>query len=153
MPLEQKVIQNLILKNKTIAAAESCTGGLLSHRLTNVPGSSAAFLGSFVVYQNSVKVNQLNIPASILKNHGAVSRETALIMAINIRKIFGADYGVSATGIAGPGGGSAIKPVGLVWVAFSTPQENIAFELHWKGSRIQNKTATVSFILERLLSL
>lgn len=153
MTKEQKVIQRLILKNKTLAVAESCTGGLLGHRLTNVPGASSVFPGGCVAYHDTAKVKILNIPESTLRRHGAVSREVALAMAKNVRRLFKADYGVGITGIAGPGGGTPEKPVGLVWIALATPKTHQCFQLHLNGTRIQNKTNTVTAALTRLLAI
>ncbi len=103
----------------TIAAAESCTGGMLGQRLTAVPGSSEAFLGSVVAYSDRVKEALLDVPSGILEAHGAVSAETVAAMAIGARSRLGASLSVSITGIAGPGGGSAEKPIGLVWFGFA----------------------------------
>jgi len=115
--LEEVVGKLLRFKNKTLAVAESCTGGLLSNRLTNVPGSSDYFLQGVVAYTNQVKIDILGVPSSLLQKHGAVSFQTAEAMALGIKKKSGADYGLGITGIAGPGGGSLKKPVGLVYIA------------------------------------
>jgi len=106
-------------KGKTVACAESCTGGLLGHRLTGVPGSSAYFLESAVVYSNAAKTRRLGVPASLLDKHGAVSAVAARAMAIGVRKTARSDFGLSVTGIAGPAGGTARKPVGLVYIALA----------------------------------
>jgi nicotinamide-nucleotide amidase len=103
----------------TVACAESCTGGLLGHRLTGRPGSSAYFLESVVVYANEAKVRRLDIPAELIARHGAVSAPVARAMARGIRASSGADFGLAVTGIAGPGGGTAAKPVGLVYIALA----------------------------------
>ena len=103
----------------TVAVAESCTGGLIAHRLTNVPGSSAYFLGGVVAYANEVKEGVLGVRSETLRRHGAVSQETALEMARGVRRLLGADIALSATGIAGPTGGTPEKPVGLVYVALA----------------------------------
>jgi len=116
----EKIIGTLLLnKNKTICTAESCTGGYIAHRLTSVSGSSGYFLGSVVAYANEVKENFLNVPDSIIKKHGAVSEEVVKLMAENARNIFGADYSVACSGIAGPDGGTKEKPVGTVWIAIA----------------------------------
>ncbi|MDD5556740.1 MAG: nicotinamide-nucleotide amidohydrolase family protein [bacterium] len=102
---------------RTLAVAESCTGGLVSHMITQAPGSSGYFLGGIVAYANDAKVSLLGVRASTLERRGAVSGETAAEMAAGARRAFGADIGLAATGIAGPGGGSEEKPVGLVYIA------------------------------------
>ncbi len=117
--LEAYLAKRLIQKRKTVAVAESCTGGLLSKRLTDTSGASAYFLGSIIAYQNHVKEKFLSVPHQILKTYGAVSGETALQMARSARDRFKSDFGISVTGIAGPGGGSSQKPVGLVWIALA----------------------------------
>lgn len=110
-----------LLKDRglTIACAESCTGGLIGHRLTGIPGSSAYFLESAVVYGNSAKTRRLGVPAALLAKHGAVSAAVARAMALGIRRTSGADLGLAVTGIAGPDGGTARKPVGLVYIALA----------------------------------
>ncbi len=117
--LEEVVGMYLTMKAKTLAVAESCTGGLLAERLTRVPGSSRYFLGGVVAYHNEVKTCWLEVPHSVLESCGAVSGETARIMAESVRRRFGADFGVSITGVAGPSGGAPAKPIGLVYVALS----------------------------------
>ncbi|MGI9951240.1 competence/damage-inducible protein A [Moorellaceae bacterium AZ2] len=115
--LEQVVGRLLSARGWTLAVAESCTGGLLAHRITNVPGSSAYFRQGLVAYANEVKIKLLGVPPEILARQGAVSREVALAMARGIRQLSGTEVGVGITGIAGPGGGTPAKPVGLVYVA------------------------------------
>src|SRR6185295_9157633 len=109
------------LTSKTLAIAESCTGGLLGKRLTDIPGSSRYFLGGIIAYSNAVKSRLLGVPAKLLNDPkiGAVSRQAALCMAKNVRKKFGADFGISITGIAGPGRESK-KPAGLVYIAVAS---------------------------------
>jgi nicotinamide-nucleotide amidase len=116
----EEVVGALLVKNaKTIACAESCTGGLIGHRLTNVPGSSAYFLESAVVYSNGAKTRRLGVPASFIDAHGAVSGPVAGAMAVGVRMTSKAAIGVAVTGIAGPGGGTPRKPVGLVYIALA----------------------------------
>jgi nicotinamide-nucleotide amidase len=115
--LEQMAGELLKKRGLTISTAESCTAGLLSNRLTNVPGSSAYFLGGIISYHNDVKTKVLGVDESIIKKHGAVSPECALAMAASARGLFGTQCGVAITGIAGPDGGTAEKPVGLVFIA------------------------------------
>ncbi len=141
-------------KSETLAVAESCTGGGVGQAITSIPGSSAYFLGGVVAYSNEVKVNQLGLRASLLEKHGAVSEESATAMAKGVRKKFGADYGISATGIAGPGGGTKEKPVGLIYISVAGPNGDSCKRLLLKGDRQANrKTAvfeTLNFLLERL---
>ncbi|MBE6915546.1 MAG: competence/damage-inducible protein A [Ruminococcaceae bacterium] len=113
------VLETLKKQGKTIATAESCTGGLLSKMLTDLPGASDAFLGGICAYQNEIKEKLLYVPHELLEKHGAVSEECAAAMAEGVRKALGADIGVGITGIAGPGGGSEEKPVGTVYIAVS----------------------------------
>lgn len=138
-----------ILKEKclTIACAESCTGGLLSNRLTDVPGSSKYFKGAIVAYSNDVKISALNVNRETLDNFGAVSEETAIEMAKNVRQILNTDIGISVTGIAGPSGGSEEKPVGLVYVSVSGINGDMTKSFNFKGSRSEIKQKTVEAIL------
>ncbi len=117
--LEAVVGRLLTERGATLACAESCTGGLLAHRLTNVPGSSAYFLESCVTYANRAKVRRLRVPAALIERHGAVSAPVARAMAAGIRATAGSDFGLAITGIAGPDGGSPKKPVGLVYIALA----------------------------------
>jgi nicotinamide-nucleotide amidase len=117
--LEEIVAQQLALQHTTLAAAESCTGGLLAERLTRIPGSSSYFLGGVVCYSNALKTAWADVPAELIEAKGAVSQEVAVALAQGIRRRTGAALGVGITGIAGPGGGTAEKPVGLVHVALA----------------------------------
>ena len=116
------IIQHLIAQHITISSAESCSGGLISKMITDIPGCSAIYPGGVCSYSNEMKIKWLGVKASTLKQYGAVSVETALEMAQGIRNATGSDYGISTTGIAGPGGGSADKPVGLVYIAVVGPE-------------------------------
>ena len=118
--LEQVVIELLIAKKATIATAESCTGGFIAHRLTNVPGASEVFVQGFVTYANEAKARALGVDAALIERHGAVSREVAAAMAIGARRNAQTDFAISTTGIAGPGGGTAQKPVGTVYLAVAS---------------------------------
>lgn len=141
-------------KGLTLAVAESCTGGLVSHLVTNMPGSSAYFLGGVVAYGNDVKKKLLGVKASTLRAHGAVSEETALEMASGVRKRLGAGASIAVTGIAGPGGAVPGKPVGTVWIAVSAGKVTTARRFSFKGERAEVKTrSALSAIaeLERLL--
>jgi nicotinamide-nucleotide amidase len=123
----------------TIACAESCTGGLIGHRLTEIPGSSDYFLESAVVYSNRAKVRRLGVPAGLIEKHGAVSAETARAMALGIRRTSGADLGLAVTGVAGPGGGTPRKPVGLVYVALAGRRGVAVVRSLFSGGRTQVK--------------
>jgi len=136
----EKVVADLLLKKKlTIAVAESCTGGLVSHKLTNVPGSSNYFNRGIVAYSNKAKVEVLGVPEKTIKIHGAVSPETALAMAEGVRRISKTDVGISTTGIAGPGGGTPVKPVGLVYIGYADSKRSFFEEHHFTRDRWWNK--------------
>jgi nicotinamide-nucleotide amidase len=120
--LEAVVVRALTSRQQTVATAESCTGGMIAHRLTNVPGASVVFWGGVVSYANAAKENLLEVPAVLLAEHGAVSEPVARVMAEAARRRAGVDYALAATGIAGPGGGTQAKPVGTVYLGLATPQ-------------------------------
>lgn len=146
-----------ILKEKglMLALAESCTGGLLSHHITLIAGSSDYFLGGVVAYSNTLKVQLLHVDEKILQEFGAVSRETAIEMALGTRKITGAGLVLSITGIAGPGGGTDEKPVGTVCFALADAQKTLSFQYHFTGKRntVQTKAAMTGLdLLRRHLS-
>ena len=117
--LEEILVQQLTARHQTVAVAESCTGGNIAHRLTNVPGASEVFLAGFVTYANEAKIRALGVPAELIAQHGAVSGPVAEAMALGAMREAGADYGLSTTGIAGPGGGTPEKPVGTVFTALA----------------------------------
>jgi nicotinamide-nucleotide amidase len=123
--LEETVVKMLAAAHKTVVTAESCTGGMIANRITNVSGSSEVFLNGWVAYSNEAKVKQLGVCAESLKKFGAVSEEVAREMAGKARQRSGADYAISATGIAGPTGGTIKKPVGLVFIGMATPQRTV----------------------------
>jgi nicotinamide-nucleotide amidase len=133
--LEQIVLYYLGLRQATLAVAESCTGGMIAERLTSVPGSSRAFLGGAVVYSNELKTAFAGVPPELIASHGAVSHEVAEALASGIRHSTGATLGLGVTGIAGPTGGSAEKPVGLVYIALSDAQRTDVVEKHFQGGR------------------
>jgi len=137
-----------------MAVAESCTGGKLGDMITSVPGSSDYFLGGIISYSNSAKVGLLGVDPEALRTLGAVSEEVAVQMADGVRAAFGADIGMSTTGIAGPGGGSAEKPVGLVYIAASTKDGTSCRRLMSAGARDEIKTrsseSALAFALELL---
>lgn len=127
--LEQVVVQEMTARGLTLATAESCTGGLMGKRITDVPGASACYLGGVVSYQNEVKENLLGVRHETLMTKGAVSEDTACQMAEGVRKALGADIGISTTGVAGPGGGTPEKPVGLIYVGISTGDKTWAVRI------------------------
>jgi len=135
-------------KQLMIAVAESCTGGRLSDAITDIPGSSRYMLGGVLAYANSVKRNQLDVHETDLETHGAVSAPVALQMAKGVAKLTGADIGVSTTGIAGPGGGTAEKPVGTVWMGFWSETAHFALKGIFTEDRDINKQRTTSVVLE-----
>ncbi|HKT51898.1 MAG TPA: competence/damage-inducible protein A [Candidatus Angelobacter sp.] len=133
--LEQIVGYYLGMRGATLAVAESCTGGLLAERITSVPGSSRYFIGGAVVYDNSLKTALADVPPHLIQKHGAVSAEVARALAEGIRKKCNATFGVGITGVAGPGGGTELKPVGLVYVALSDEQKTEVVERKYPGDR------------------
>jgi nicotinamide-nucleotide amidase len=134
-PIEELVLRLLRERGLTLATAESCTGGMVAARLTSVAGSSDVFVGAIVSYADDVKAAQLGVSPELLAQHGAVSAEVAAAMAEGVREHLGADLGVAVTGIAGPGGGSAEKPVGLVYLHASGPMGLRALEFNFPGDR------------------
>jgi len=137
--IEQMIVKMAIAKNLTIGFSESCTGGLCASRMTDVSGSSAVFWGSIVSYANEVKMKSLNVLEKTLIDYGAVSKQTALEMAMGAREQLGVDIAVSTTGIAGPGGGSKDKPVGTVGIGVSSSQGNSSDIYHFQGNRVTLK--------------
>ena len=140
--LAEETAYLLLEKKKTLALAESCTGGLLAAKLTDIPGISEVFLQGKVTYSNQAKVKELGVKEQTLSEYGAVSRQTAIEMAEGIRKVAGSDIGLSITGIAGPGGGTEKKPVGLVYVAISSSKGTECKELRLKGNRQRIRNIT-----------
>jgi len=148
--LEIQIGKLLSARNLTLAVAESCTGGLVGHRLTEVQGSSAYFLGGVVAYAYEAKERLLGVRHATLYDHGAVSAETALEMARGARRVLGADLGLSVTGIAGPGGGLPDKPVGLVYIALSARDGERTERHMWEGNRSGNKAHSAEAALDLL---
>ncbi len=149
--LELQVGILLRVRGLKLASAESCTGGLIADRITNIPGSSDYFLGGVVAYDNAVKINLLNVPAGLLAQHGAVSEETVRAMAEGARTLLGADIAVSVSGVAGPGGGSAEKPVGTTWIGLAAADGTWARHFCWDGDRRSNKTSSAEAALQMIL--
>ncbi len=136
----------------TVATAESCTGGLLADTITDVPGSSGYMLGGVVAYADRVKERQLGVAAEMLATHGAVSVQVVRAMAVGVRERFEADLGVAVTGIAGPGGGTTAKPVGLTYVAVAGRAGVEVRRFVWAGDRGANKRSSVVAALELLIA-
>jgi len=154
--LEEAIARMLIENKKTLAVAESCTGGLISNQFTNIPGSSSFFIGGVVSYSNNAKMELQGVPQELLSEYGAVSEQVACAMAAGARKRFGTDYAISTTGIAGPSGGSTEKPVGLVCVGYTDAQETVARRYMFFQDRLGNKArfsqAAMNLLRTRLLS-
>ncbi len=147
----EEMVGKLLTESKlTLALGESCTGGLIGHRLTNVAGSSVYFLGGIVAYSYEAKERLLEVKHNTLYEHGAVSAETASEMARGARKALGADIGISVTGIAGPGGGMPGKPVGLVYIALSARDVDRVEKFMWDGDREGNKALSAEAALSML---
>jgi len=145
------VSQRLKQKNLTIAIAESCTGGLIAHTLTNISGSSDYFDRGIVSYSNRAKIELLGVSERMLKENGAVSEQAARVMAEGIRIKSNVDIGIATTGIAGPTGGTKEKPVGLVYIAISTSKNTEVKKFLFSGNRLQNKENTCIAALSMLL--
>ncbi len=149
--LENQIGRLLQERGLKLVLAESCTGGLLGSRITDVPGSSEYFLGSVVAYAYEAKVALLNVSWDTLNMKGAVSRETVLEMARGIRNAMKADIAISVSGIAGPGGGTPEKPVGTTWIGLVTGKRELAQIFHFSGDREGNKNSAVEAALKILL--
>ncbi len=148
--LQECIGRILSSQGKTVSAAESCTGGLISELLTSVPGASRYYLGSITSYANSVKTNVLGVPEEIIEKHGAVSSECVAAMAEGVRRISGSDFSLATSGIAGPGGGSPEKPVGLVWIGVSSERGTESFKLVFKNDRKRNIERFAASALDKL---
>jgi len=133
--LIQQAHLRLLKSGKTVATAESCTAGLLSSLLTQLPESSRYFILGIASYNNQAKQNVLRIPAAVIRKKGAVSKEAALLMAQNVRKLAKTDLGISITGIAGPSGGTARNPVGTVFIALSAKNKTVCKKFFFQGNR------------------
>jgi nicotinamide-nucleotide amidase len=145
--LEEAVGQMLLAQKKTIALAESCTGGFIQHKITTIPGSSAYFQGGIVPYHNQFKIEQLGVQAKTLEEYGAVSEECVKEMAERVREKFNADIGAASSGVAGPDGGSDEKPVGTVWIAYADGKQTIAKKLQLTQNRLLNIEITEISVL------
>jgi nicotinamide-nucleotide amidase len=150
MKLEREIGVLLRKAGRTLAMAESCTGGLISHRITNVPGSSDYFERGYVVYSNRSKSELLGLDAALIQRHGAVSEQVAGAMAEGARRASGTDVAVAVTGIAGPTRDQSSKPVGLVYIALCDDSGTRIEELHFTGTRLQIKNRSADRALQML---
>ncbi|MFL2989445.1 MAG: CinA family nicotinamide mononucleotide deamidase-related protein [Candidatus Neomarinimicrobiota bacterium] len=151
--IEDVLVNKFLNQSFTISTAESCTGGLIGNRLTNVPGSSEIYYGGLITYSNQSKINDLDISAKSIDDFGAVSKEVALEMAKNIKTKFKTDIGVSVTGIAGPGGGTDLKPVGLVYVGYCDKNILKVKKFNFTSNRESNKIRTSQAVFNFILSM
>lgn len=141
-------IGKLLKKNQlTLALAESCTGGLVAHLITNIPGSSQYFQGGVIAYSDRIKKSVLKVSPTTVNKYGAVSSETAEEMATRVRKLLNTDIGIAVTGVAGPTGGTREKPVGLVWIGLATEKKAFSKQFLWKGDRAYNKNKSAEAAL------
>jgi PncC family amidohydrolase len=134
-----------------LAVAESCTGGLIGHRLTNIAGSSTYYMGSITAYAYEAKVRLLRVQWKTLEQYGAVSEPVVIEMARGVRRALAADIGLAVSGISGPGGGTADKPVGLTCFGISIPEDEQAWRYIWQGDRLQNKEQSATQALKLLI--
>lgn len=148
---EKKLLEILNERKLTLAIAESCTGGLLANRITNIPGSSQVFLLGIIAYSNTSKNKILKIPPPVIQAKGAVSPETAKLMAIKARRLIKSSIGIGITGIAGPAGGTKFKPVGTVFIAVSSNKKISVQRFHFSGNRLQIKRKATDKAIDMLL--
>jgi len=149
---DEKVAKLLRNSGLTLSVAESCSGGLIAKRITDLPGSSGYFLFGAVTYSNDSKERVLGVPAELIEKYGAVSSEVALAMAEGVRRISGSDLAIATTGIAGPEGGTPEKPVGTVFIAVDSQEGGSSFLHHFEGDRSTIREATAEAALSLLLS-
>ena len=150
MNLEEKIVHELLEKGYTVTTAESCTGGLLAGRILNVSGASGVYNEGYITYSNEAKERLLGVSKETLEQYGAVSEQTAKEMAEGVAKVASADIGISTTGIAGPGGGTTEKPVGLVYIACSIFGKITVKKCFFSGNREENRNAAVEEALKLL---
>ena len=151
--LAQRLQQLALARGVSVGTAESCSGGLVAHSITAISGSSGYYRGGVVSYADAVKSALLDVPVTALKLHGAVSAQVAVAMAEGVRAAVACDYGVAVTGVAGPGGGSDAKPVGLTYVAVAGPRGHEVRRYLWEGDRGRNKEHSAAAALELLLAV
>ena len=147
------IAQHLLSMQKTLATAESCTGGFIAHTLTNIPGSSAWFAGGVIAYANGIKAALLGVPPALLKRHGAVSAPVAQAMAQGARQRLKTDFAIATTGIAGPTGATPGKPVGLVFIAVASSKKTMTKKFIFKGSRSRIKEQAADQALSLLIGM
>jgi PncC family amidohydrolase len=150
---EKKIKDICVKEGLTLATAESCTGGMLSDSLTSVPGASGYFIGGVIAYNNDVKINILRVPFNVIYTYGAVSGKTALAMAKGVKDLFDTDIGIGITGICGPTGGTAAKPVGLVFIGGVYEGNEIIKEFYFEGNRSEIKRSAVGEAQNLVLEL
>lgn len=148
--MNSEITLGKILRKKKlkIAIAESCTGGLISDRITNISGSSSYFICGIVAYSNEIKEKMLKVPHDLIKKHGAVSKEVAIAMAEGVRVLADTDMGIGITGIAGPTGDTKLKPVGLVYTALVADRKKVVKKFLFKGSRVKIKSQAAQTALD-----
>ncbi|URA09620.1 CinA family protein [Thermospira aquatica] len=151
--LWKNIVHLCTTQEKTIASAESCTGGWVGKVITDIPGSSRVFLGGIIAYANDIKTKLLSVPATTIARYGAVSFETCEAMLQGVFTLFSPSYAIAITGIAGPGGGSADKPVGTVYIGVGTKANYTIYQCLFSGNRKQIRTQSVGFAGKALLSL
>ena len=151
MSVNEELVKVLTDKKMTVSTAESCTGGLISKLITDVSGSSEVFGYGFVTYANEAKINILGVWDEALSQYGAVSEPVAVLMSCGARRVSKSDIAISVTGIVGPGGGTAEKPVGLVYVSLSTPHGTICRKCNFSGTREEVRRQTAEFALNLAL--
>lgn len=147
LDLARAVVEHLVATGKTLAVAESCTGGLIAAAITDIPGASAAFIGGAVTYATETKAELLGVPECLIAQHGVVSAEVAAAMAAAVAEKFGTDYGLSSTGYAGPSGGTEADPVGTVYLGYHSPEGLWACRLQISGDRSQVRERAVEHAL------
>jgi PncC family amidohydrolase len=150
-PVEVLLGELLRQRGLRLATAESCTGGLIGHWITNVPGSSTYYVGGVIAYAYEAKVRLLGVRWETLEKYGAVSRETVLEMARGARRALAADIGIAVSGVAGPGGATPDKPVGYTWIGLSMPDTELAWCYTWEGDRLLNKELSAKQALRLLV--
>lgn len=149
--LATRLQASCVARHLHVATVESCTGGLVGHAITTVPGSSAYYLGGLITYADALKRDLADVPAEVLASHGAVSAQVALAMADGARRRLGADLAVSVTGVAGPDGGSDAKPVGLTYVGVADANGTDVRRYVWTGDRVANQVDSAAAALELAL--